>query len=215
MELKARFFFFVLTSVTFLSFAGLFPTYFLHMEREDGKKVFLLAGRKRKKSATSNYLITTDPTDLSRAGESFVGKLRSNMMGTQFTVFDGGEPLKSRSLLQVIIDSSFLIPLSYFQMPTSSFLILYSSFFVITCSHSSFLILPHFSFPPFFIPHSIFLLPLCNQNTSPKDDTTGQSQYVSLLSTDMKSRKLSLDTGSVYHCIFIHSCVRVAYDVIL
>ena len=71
------------------------------MEREDGKKVFLLAGRKRKKSATSNYLITTDPTDLSRAGESFVGKLRSNMMGTQFTVFDGGEPIKSRSLLQV------------------------------------------------------------------------------------------------------------------
>lgn len=71
------------------------------MEREDGKKVFLLAGRKRKKSATSNYLITTDPTDLSRAGESFVGKLRSNMMGTQFTVFDSGEPMKSRSLLQV------------------------------------------------------------------------------------------------------------------
>ena len=35
---------------------GLYPTYFLHMEREDGKKVFLLAARKRKKSATSNYL---------------------------------------------------------------------------------------------------------------------------------------------------------------
>ena len=82
------------------------------MEREDGKKVFLLAGRKRKKSATSNYLITTDPTDLSRAGESFVGKLRSNMMGTQFTIFDSGEPLKSRSLLQVnkksILKSFFL-----------------------------------------------------------------------------------------------------------
>ena len=73
------------------------------MEREDGKKVFLLAGRKRKKSATSNYLMTTDPTDLSRAGDSFVGKLRSNVMGTQFTIFDSGEPLKSRSLLQVRI----------------------------------------------------------------------------------------------------------------
>ena len=71
------------------------------MEREDGKKVFLVAGRKRKKSATSNYLMTTDPTDLSRAGESFVGKLRSNVMGTQFTIFDGGEPVKSRSILQV------------------------------------------------------------------------------------------------------------------
>ena len=71
------------------------------MEREDGKKVFLVAGRKRKKSATSNYLMTTDPTDLSRAGESFVGKLRSNVMGTQFTIFDGGEPVKSRNILQV------------------------------------------------------------------------------------------------------------------
>merc|ERR1719394_363165 len=79
---------------------GLFPTYFLHMEKEDGKKVFLIAGRKRKKSATSNYLMSTDPTDLSRGGDSFVGKLRSNMLGTQFTIFDGGEPTKSRSLLQ-------------------------------------------------------------------------------------------------------------------
>ena len=48
---------------------GLFPTYFLHMEKEDGRKVFLLAGRKRKKSATSNYLMSTDPTDLSRGKE--------------------------------------------------------------------------------------------------------------------------------------------------
>ena len=78
------------------------------MEREDGKKVFLLAGRKRKKSATSNYLMTTDPTDLSRGGDSFVGKLRSNVMGTQFTIFDSGEPLKSRSLLQVNIIFDFI-----------------------------------------------------------------------------------------------------------
>ncbi|XP_046394414.1 protein king tubby 1 isoform X1 [Ischnura elegans] len=69
---------------------GLFPTYFLHQERDDGKKVFLLAGRKRKKSTTSNYLISTDPTDLSRCGESFVGKLRSNLLGTHFTVYDNG-----------------------------------------------------------------------------------------------------------------------------
>ncbi|TWW64797.1 Tubby-related protein 3 [Takifugu flavidus] len=69
---------------------GLYPTYFMHMEREDGKRVFLLAGRKRKKSKTSNYLISVDATDLSREGESFIGKLRSNIMGTKFTVFDNG-----------------------------------------------------------------------------------------------------------------------------
>uniref|UniRef100_A0A8C1P0Q7 Zmp:0000000711 n=1 Tax=Cyprinus carpio TaxID=7962 RepID=A0A8C1P0Q7_CYPCA len=69
---------------------GLYPTYFMHLEREDGKKVFLLAGRKRKKSKTSNYLISVDATDLSREGESFIGKLRSNLMGTKFTVYDNG-----------------------------------------------------------------------------------------------------------------------------
>ncbi|KAL7867594.1 hypothetical protein SRHO_G00089780 [Serrasalmus rhombeus] len=69
---------------------GLYPTYFMHLEREDGKKLFLLAGRKRKKSKTSNYLISVDATDLSREGESFVGKLRSNLMGTKFTVYDNG-----------------------------------------------------------------------------------------------------------------------------
>ncbi|GBL96746.1 Tubby [Araneus ventricosus] len=75
---------------------GMFPTYFLHLERQDGRKVFLLAARKRKKSATSNYLISTDPTDLSRGGESFVGKLRSNLLGTIFTVYDAGHNPKKR-----------------------------------------------------------------------------------------------------------------------
>ncbi|XP_029438456.1 tubby protein homolog isoform X3 [Rhinatrema bivittatum] len=80
---------------------GMYPTYYLHLEREDGKKVFLLAGRKRKKSKTSNYLISIDPTDLSRGGESFVGKLRSNLMGTKFTVYDNGvNPVKMTASLE-------------------------------------------------------------------------------------------------------------------
>ncbi|XP_022238823.1 tubby protein-like [Limulus polyphemus] len=78
---------------------GLFPTYFLHLEKEDGKKVFLLAARKRKKSATSNYLISVDPTDLSRGGDSFVGKLRSNLLGTSFTVFDNGAGPKGGNIM--------------------------------------------------------------------------------------------------------------------
>lgn len=35
-----------------------------------------MAGRKRKRSKTANYLISSDPTNLSRAGENFIGKLR-------------------------------------------------------------------------------------------------------------------------------------------
>ncbi|XP_066488435.1 tubby-related protein 3 isoform X2 [Tiliqua scincoides] len=80
---------------------GLFPTYYMHLERDDSRKVFLLAGRKRKKSKTSNYLISIDPTDLSREGESFIGKLRSNLMGTKFTVYDHGvSPIKAQGLVE-------------------------------------------------------------------------------------------------------------------
>uniref|UniRef100_A0A8C5LJS2 Tubby-like protein n=1 Tax=Jaculus jaculus TaxID=51337 RepID=A0A8C5LJS2_JACJA len=68
---------------------GMYPTYFLHLDTE--KKVFLLAGRKRKRSKTANYLISSDPTNLSRGGENFIGKLRSNLLGNRFTVFDNGQ----------------------------------------------------------------------------------------------------------------------------
>ncbi|XP_062595589.1 tubby protein homolog [Saccostrea cucullata] len=90
------------------------PTYFLLLEKADGKEVFLLAGRKRKKSKTSNYLISTDPTDLSRGGEAYVGKLRANLLGTQFTLFDNGDNPKSnyenarKELVGIIYETSVL-----------------------------------------------------------------------------------------------------------
>ncbi|XP_053121734.1 tubby-related protein 3-like isoform X2 [Hemicordylus capensis] len=69
---------------------GIFPLYYLHLEMANGKKRFLMSGRKRKKSKTSNYLISLDPVDLSRDGDGFMGKVRSNVLGTKFTVFDKG-----------------------------------------------------------------------------------------------------------------------------
>ncbi|OAF66123.1 hypothetical protein A3Q56_06150 [Intoshia linei] len=69
---------------------GIYPTYYLHMERSEDRKVFLLAARKRRKSKTSNYIISVDPIDLSRNGGACVGKLRSNMIGTQFTIYNSG-----------------------------------------------------------------------------------------------------------------------------
>ncbi|NXY88882.1 TULP3 protein, partial [Alcedo cyanopectus] len=93
---------------------GLFPTYYMHLEREDNRKTFLLAGRKRKKSKTSNYLISVDPTDLSREGESFIGKLRSNLMGTKFTVYDHGvSPVKAQNLVEKAHTRQELAAISY------------------------------------------------------------------------------------------------------
>jgi hypothetical protein len=45
------------------------------------RQVFLLSGRRRKKSKT--YIIGNDPFDISRG--NCVAKLKSNVLGTQFT----------------------------------------------------------------------------------------------------------------------------------
>ncbi|XP_055922844.1 protein king tubby [Eupeodes corollae] len=91
---------------------GLFPIYYLHLERDYGKKIFLLGGRKRKKSKTSNYIISCDPTDLSRQADGFCGKLRSNVFGTSFSVFDRGnkdDPESPRlDLAAIIYDTNIL-----------------------------------------------------------------------------------------------------------
>ncbi|XP_053411644.1 tubby-related protein 3 isoform X2 [Nycticebus coucang] len=93
---------------------GLFPTYYMHLEKDENRKIFLLAGRKRKKSKTSNYLISTDPTDLSREGESYIGKLRSNLMGTKFTVYDHGvSPIKAQGLVEKVHTRQELAAICY------------------------------------------------------------------------------------------------------
>ncbi|KAM9837868.1 tubby protein homolog [Aulostomus maculatus] len=71
--------------------SSFYPVYYLHMERDDGENVFLMAARKRKKCRTSNYVISTDHSNLSRKASGYIGKLRSNLMGTKYTVYDCGE----------------------------------------------------------------------------------------------------------------------------
>eukprot|EP00108_Taenia_solium_P006977 TsM_000986200 transcript=TsM_000986200 gene=TsM_000986200 len=75
---------------------GLFPSYFLHLERqEDGRRFFLLAARRKRRATTCNYLISLDatvpttilsPLDASSDGRLTVGHLRSNFLGTQFVL---------------------------------------------------------------------------------------------------------------------------------
>jgi len=65
----------------------LYPVYSLYMKEGDR---FLLAGKKRAKQKTSNYLVSMSKTDMNRDGSNFLGKLRSNFVGTEFTLFDDG-----------------------------------------------------------------------------------------------------------------------------
>ena len=64
-------------------------TYRLYLKESD---TFLLAAKKRSAigNKTANYLISIDKDDLSRKSDNYVGKLRSNMLGTEFNVYDNG-----------------------------------------------------------------------------------------------------------------------------
>lgn len=51
---------------------------------------FLLTGKKRAGNKTSNYMITMDQEKASKQGSGFLGKVRSNFLGTEFSIYDSG-----------------------------------------------------------------------------------------------------------------------------
>ncbi|XP_062187846.1 tubby-like F-box protein 11 isoform X2 [Phragmites australis] len=57
---------------------------------DDGK--FLLAARKYRRPTCSEYLISLDVSDMSRGNGTYIGKLRSNFLGTKFTAYDAHPP---------------------------------------------------------------------------------------------------------------------------
>jgi len=65
-----------------------YPTYRLYVTEH---YQFLMAARKRAKQTSSNFFITTD-TELvvDRNSEYYVGKLRANFLGSEFTLYDNG-----------------------------------------------------------------------------------------------------------------------------
>jgi tubby-related protein 1 len=76
-------------------FKRLAPRYYLNLSEG---QVFLLGGKKRLSNKTSNYLISMDKNDLSVKSQSYLGKVRSNFMGTEFNVFDTGmNPSKKKA----------------------------------------------------------------------------------------------------------------------
>lgn len=70
-------------------------TYYLYIGltealADDGK--FLLAARKCRKPTYTDYLIYLDMGDMSKGSSAYIGKLRSNFLGTKFTVYDAHPP---------------------------------------------------------------------------------------------------------------------------
>lgn len=65
----------------------LYPIYSIYLKTGDR---FLMSSRKRPNNKTSNYLISMSEYDLNRVGDNYLGKLRSNFVGTEFQIFDDG-----------------------------------------------------------------------------------------------------------------------------
>ncbi|WVZ56933.1 hypothetical protein U9M48_007396 [Paspalum notatum var. saurae] len=70
-------------------------TYYLYIGltealADDGK--FLLAARKCRKPTCTDYQISLDKVDMSKGSGTYIGKLRSNFLGTKFTVYDAHPP---------------------------------------------------------------------------------------------------------------------------
>ncbi|KAL6527616.1 Tubby-related protein 3 [Orobanche minor] len=68
---------------------------------DDGK--FLLAARRCRRPTYTDYIISLNADDVSKGSNSYIGKLRSNFLGTKFTIYDaqppnfGAKVTKSRS----------------------------------------------------------------------------------------------------------------------
>ncbi|KAI8552438.1 hypothetical protein RHMOL_Rhmol06G0266700 [Rhododendron molle] len=81
---------------TFYLYLGLSPTF-----TDKGK--FLLAARRCRHNAHTEYIISLDADDLSQGSNAYVGKLSSDFLGTKFTIYDsqpphnGAKPSSSRS----------------------------------------------------------------------------------------------------------------------
>ncbi|XP_008810717.1 tubby-like F-box protein 5 [Phoenix dactylifera] len=57
---------------------------------ENGK--LLLSARKIRHATSTEYVISLVPDDYSRASSTYIGKLRSNFLGTKFMIYDGQPP---------------------------------------------------------------------------------------------------------------------------
>ncbi|XP_071695931.1 tubby-like F-box protein 5 isoform X1 [Rutidosis leptorrhynchoides] len=82
-------------SSTHRLYFGLTPYIFKKKSRlfaEDENDKLLLVAKKIRKATSTEFAISLVPDDFSRASSTYVGKLRSNFLGTKFTIYDSQVP---------------------------------------------------------------------------------------------------------------------------
>ncbi|XP_071701752.1 tubby-like F-box protein 5 isoform X2 [Rutidosis leptorrhynchoides] len=66
--------------------------YFGLTPSEDESDKLLLVAKKIRKATSTEFALSLVPDDFSRASSTYVGKLRSNFLGTKFTIYDSQVP---------------------------------------------------------------------------------------------------------------------------
>jgi tubby-related protein 1 len=67
--------------------ARLYPVY--HMYTTEGAR-YMLTAKKVVMNSTSNYILCMQRDNLSTKSENYLGKVKSNFMGTEFMLYDNG-----------------------------------------------------------------------------------------------------------------------------
>ncbi|KAK4481338.1 hypothetical protein RD792_012223 [Penstemon davidsonii] len=65
---------------------------------ENGK--FLLSAKRNRRTTCTEYVISIDADSISRSSSSYIGKLRSNFLGTKFVIYDTQPPYNSSNISQ-------------------------------------------------------------------------------------------------------------------
>ncbi|KAH9757566.1 Tubby-like F-box protein 8 [Citrus sinensis] len=63
---------------------------------ENGK--FLLSAKRTRRTTCTEYVISMDADNISRSSSTYIGKLRSNFLGTKFIIYDTQPPYNSAQL---------------------------------------------------------------------------------------------------------------------
>ncbi|KAL1295459.1 hypothetical protein AAHE18_19G213000 [Arachis hypogaea] len=63
---------------------------------ENGK--FLLAAKRTRRTTCTEYIISMDADNVSRSSSTYIGKLRSNFLGTKFIIYDTQPPYNNAQL---------------------------------------------------------------------------------------------------------------------
>ncbi|OIS98409.1 PREDICTED: tubby-like F-box protein 5 [Nicotiana attenuata] len=71
---------------------SVYRLYFGLTPSEDESDKLLLAAKRTRRATSTDFVISLVADDFSRASSAYVGKLRSNFLGTKFTVYDSQPP---------------------------------------------------------------------------------------------------------------------------